>query len=249
MDSTARSTWPKGLLRTFAGACRFSYATASSHERTRDIACRRGRKKTVCMSTATDLPIFTLNTVLFPDGLLPLRVFETRYMDMARERMKRKLPFGVCLIKDGKEVGTPAVPEQTGCLARIVDWDMQQLGVLQLRNRGEQRFRIVGQTVSEQGLISAKVEMIPDDEDSTVPAAFASCTQLLQMVIADQDSEVFAQPHRFDSATWVGNRLAEIVPIPPSARQKLLELTDSRMRLEILHKFLAQRGLPGFARA
>lgn len=199
------------------------------------------------MSNTTSLPIFPLGTVLFPDGLLPLRVFEARYMDMARERMKNKLPFGVCLIKEGKEVGTPAVPEETGCLARIVDWDMQQLGVLQLRNRGEQRFRIIDQSIGGQGLISASVEMIPEDEDSTVPAAFAACVQLLQMVIADQDAEVFAQPHRFDSATWVGNRLAEIVPISAAARQKLLELTDSRMRLEIVHKFLVQRGVPGFS--
>ena len=91
------------------------------------------------MSTLSGLPIFPLNTVLFPDGLLPLRVFETRYMDMTRERMKSSLPFGVCLIKDGNEVGTPAVPEPTGCLARIIDWDMQQLGMLHLQTRGGQR--------------------------------------------------------------------------------------------------------------
>jgi Lon protease-like protein len=199
------------------------------------------------VSAPADIPIFPLNTVLFPDGLLPLRVFETRYMDMTRERMKRNLPFGVCLIKEGKEVGAPAIAEETGCLARIVEWDMQQLGVLHLRNRGEQRFRITGQTVSEQGLITASVEMIPEDDDCAVPASFAACAQLLQMVVADKDAGVFAQPHRFDSATWVGNRLAEIVPVPPPARQKLLELTDSLVRLEILHKFLAQRGVPGFA--
>ena len=198
---------------------------------------------------ATHIPLFPLNTVLFPDGLLPLRIFETRYMDMSRERMKCNLPFGVCLIKEGKEVGTPAVPEEIGCLARIVDWDMQQLGVLQLRNRGEQRFRIIAQSVGEQGLISASVEMIPAEEDGPVPGEFAACAQLLRVVIADHEGGVFAEPHRFDSATWVGNRLAEIVPVTPSARQKLLELSDSRMRLEILHKFLAQRGLPGFVAA
>lgn len=198
------------------------------------------------MSITAGLPIFPLNTVLFPGGLLPLRVFETRYVDMTRERMKSGLPFGICLIKDGKEVGAPAVPEATGCLARIIDWDMQQLGVLHLRNLGEQRFRILSRSVSEQGLISADVELIPDDDEGPLPAEFGACAQLLKMIALDQGAEVFAQPHRFGSTTWVGNRLAEVVPIPPAARQKLLELTDSRMRLEILHKFLAQRGLPGF---
>jgi Lon protease-like protein len=166
-------------------------------------------------------------------------------MDMTRERMKSGQPFGVCLIREGKEVGAPAIPEQTGCLARIIDWDMQQLGVLHLRNRGEQRFRILSQSVNEQGLISARVELIPEDADGPVPAGLAACSQLLRMIVADQDAGMFEQPHRFDSATWVGNRLAEVVPVPPAARQKLLELNDSRARLEILHTFLARRGVPG----
>jgi len=198
------------------------------------------------MDTTVDIPIFPLGTVLFPGGLLPLRVFETRYMDMTRERMKSRQPFGVCLIREGREVGTPAVSEPTGCLARIIDWDMQQLGVLHIRNRGEQRFRILAQSVNEQGLISATVQLVAGDEDGPVPPALSACTKLLKMVAADQDTEIFEQPHRFDSATWVGNRLAEIVPVSPAARQKLLELTDSIARLEVLHAFLAKRGVPGF---
>jgi len=190
-----------------------------------------------------ELPIFPLQTVLFPGGVLPLRVFETRYMDMTRERMKQNLPFGVCLIREGAEVGAPAVPEEVGCLARITDWDMQQLGMLHLRTQGEQRFRIRERRVNAQGLISAAVELIPEDEDAAVPADFAACAQLLQMIVLDRDASVFAEPHRFDSATWVGNRLSEILPVPLAAKQKLLELTDSLMRLEILYKFLAQRGL------
>jgi Lon protease-like protein len=126
---------------------------------------------------------------------------------------------------------------------------MQQLGVLHLRTRGERRFRILAQSVNEQGLISAQIEVIPDDEDGPVPAALAACGQLLRLIVADQDTEAFEQPHRFESATWVGNRLAEIIPVPPAARQKLLELTDSQARLEILHTFLAQRGVPGFKQA
>jgi Lon protease-like protein len=190
-----------------------------------------------------EIPIFPLHTVLFPDGLLPLRVFETRYMDMARERLKQDLPFGVCLIREGREVGSPAVPEEVGCLARIIDWDMQQLGVLQLRARGGQRFRIVRSNVNEQGLMRAAVELIPADGDMEIPGKFSACVQLLQMVVADRDAGVFSEPHRFNSATWVGNRLTEILPVPLLAKQKLLELTDSHTRLEILHKFLVQRRL------
>lgn len=189
------------------------------------------------------IPIFPLNTVLFPGGLLPLRVFETRYMDMTRDCLKRERPFGVCLIREGSEVGAPAVPEPVGCLAEILEWDMQQLGVLNLKTRGGQRFRILTRETDKQGLISAEVEMIPADARRAIPKEFAACARLLQMVVADQGKLVFAEPHAFDDATWVGYRLTEILPVPLAAKQKLLELTDSLSRLSILQRFLESRGL------
>jgi len=189
------------------------------------------------------VPIFPLNTVLFPGGLLPLRVFEARYMDMTRDCLKRKAPFGVCLIREGSEVGTPAVPEGIGCLADILEWDMQQQGILNIKTRGGQRFRILESRTGDQGLISADVELIPPETSAAVPAEFASCARLLEMVVEDQGKPIFAEPHGFDDATWVGYRLAEILPVPLLAKQKLLELTDSMGRLSILQRFLESRGL------
>jgi len=189
------------------------------------------------------VPIFPLNTVLFPGGVLPLRVFEARYVDMTRECLKHDKPFGVCLIQAGKEVGHPAVPEAIGCLATIVEWDMQQLGVLNLKTRGGQRFRILGRETNAQGLISADIEMIPQEKSVAVPEEFAACAQLLQWVVADQSKPVFAEPHAFDDAVWVGYRLTEILQVPLIAKQKLLELTDSLGRLSVLQRFLESRGL------
>src|SRR4051812_19593199 len=91
---------------------------------------------------AEPLPLFLLNTVLFPQGRLPLRVFEARYMDMTRDCLKRNRPFGVCRISEGREVGAPAKHELIGTLAGIADCDMQQLGVLQMLALGGQRFRV-----------------------------------------------------------------------------------------------------------
>ena len=190
-----------------------------------------------------DLPLFPLGTVLFPGGMLPLRVFETRYMDMTRECMKGDRPFGVCLIREGAEVGKPAVPEAIGSLAHICDWDMPELGLLSLRARGSERFRIVERTVTKQGLVRARVKLLEPEEDAPVPAAFAGCARLLQVVVADQKPGTFGEPHRFDSASWVGYRLSEILPVPVKAKQKLLELDGSIARLEILQRFLEQRGL------
>lgn len=189
------------------------------------------------------VPIFPLNAVLFPGGLLPLRVFEARYMDMTRDCLKREEPFGVCLIHEGAEVGTPAVPEGIGCLAKILDWDMQQQGILNLRTHGSHRFRILARETSPQGLISADVELIPPDVRIAVPEKFASCARLLEMVVLDQGKLVFAEPHAFDDAAWVSYRLTEILPVPLVAKQKLLELSDSLARLSILQRFLESRGL------
>jgi len=191
------------------------------------------------------LPIFPLNTVLFPGGLLPLRVFETRYMDMTRECLRREQPFGVCLIRSGKEVGEPATPELVGALATITDWDMRELGLLSLKTLGGQRFRILEATVAPQNLLRAKVELIPDEEDADLPEQYTALADLLRLVIADKSAAVFAEPHALGSASWVGYRLCEILPVPLAAKQKLLELEGALPRLQILYRFLESRGLVG----
>lgn len=193
--------------------------------------------------SARDIPIFPLNAVLFPGGLLPLRVFEQRYMEMTKDCLRDDQPFGVCLIRSGSEVGAPALPEDVGCLARVVHWDMQQLGVLQVRVRGEQRFRILERTILDSGLARARVNLLPEDEDSAVPEQFAACARLLQLVIEKHGEQLVEAPHRFGSSSWVSARLTEILPVPLIAKQKLMELEDSLQRLEILHKFLVQHDL------
>ena len=190
-----------------------------------------------------DLAIFPLNAVLFPAGLLPLRLFEQRYMEMAKGCLKDNAPFGVCLIHSGSEVGAPATPEPVGCTARIVAWDMQQLGVLTVTTRGEQRFRIRDARVTDSGLTRANVELIGDDVDVQLPEEFGACARLLQTVIKEHGEAVMAAPLRFDSSSWVGARLTELLPVPLAAKQQLLELTDALQRIEILHKFLRQNHL------
>ncbi len=193
--------------------------------------------------TALRVPIFPLNTVLFPGGLLPLKVFETRYMDMSRDCLRHDRPFGVCLIKEGKEVGAPATPEAVGCLARITGWDMQQLGLLHLTAQGGQRFRILASEASARGLVSADVELLSPEETIALPERFAPCARLLELVVADREQPVFARPYRFDDAAWVSYRVAEVLPLTAAARQELLEISDGVSRLEILLRFIQQRGV------
>jgi len=187
--------------------------------------------------------IFPLRAVLFPGGLLPLRIFEQRYMNMAKDCMRDEQPFGVCLIRAGEEVGAPATPEDVGCLARIVQWDMQQLGLLQITARGEERFRILERQVLASGLTRARIEPLPADLDAPLPDEFLACARLLRLVIEEHGARTIEAPFRFDSSSWVSLRLCEILPVPLAAKQKLMELADSRERLEILQKFLKQHGL------
>jgi Lon protease-like protein len=204
------------------------------------------------------LPLFPLHTVLFPGGVLPLRVFEARYMDMVRECMRSSAPFGVVLITRGGEVGSPAATEAVGTLARIGAWDMPQLGVLHLRAIGGDRFRIASATARSDGLQVASVEPIAPDEDVSLAGEFADCADLLRRVIADvgrQRAEggdkapdpisavPFEPPYRLDSSVWVGNRLCEFMPVPLRARQKLMELDDAVSRLEVVQRFLRQHGV------
>ncbi|MEO7403337.1 MAG: LON peptidase substrate-binding domain-containing protein, partial [Burkholderiales bacterium] len=198
------------------------------------------------LSTEGWTPLFPLGTVLFPDGFLPLRIFETRYIDMTRRALKSHEPFGVCLIREGREVGGVAQPHPTGTLAQITECDMQQLGVLQVKTRGGARFRILEQSANSQGLALARIETLPPEEDSVPAPEYAPCVDLLKRIIAEQKSApVFLEPYRYESASWVGYRLAEILPIPMTAKQKLLELDDAPTRLQILFRFLEQRGLTG----
>ena len=190
-----------------------------------------------------DIAIFPLNAVLFPGGRLPLRVFEQRYMEMTKACLREDAPFGVCLIRAGVEVGAPATPEEVGCLARIVEWDMQQLGLLHIATRGERRFRIIERRVQDDGLTRAAIELLPSDEDAPLPAELGSCADLLKKVVAEHGDKLIQPPHRYDSCSWVSARLTEILPVPLAAKQKLMELDDSRQRLEILHKFLQQHRL------
>jgi len=188
-----------------------------------------------------DIHIFPLGTVLFPDGVLPLRVFEQRYIEMTKACLRDERPFGVCLIREGREVGAAAVPEPVGCLAVIEQWDMPQLGVFHLLARGVGRFRIREMRVAPNHLISAAVEPIPPD--NTTGEVDSLCREVLQAIIDKAGAERFPAPARLDDAAWVGYRLSEVLPLDARIKQELLELTDADRRLERLRELLVQQGL------
>ncbi|MGI4847034.1 MAG: LON peptidase substrate-binding domain-containing protein [Janthinobacterium lividum] len=197
------------------------------------------------------LPLFPLNTVLFPDGVLPLKVFEPRFIDMVRDCMKEEHPFGIIRINSGNEVGGLPQIDHVGCVANIANWDMQELGVLLIQVIGGARFRILETRELAGPRLEARVAIIDPDAPQPATPMLLACARALKSVIDDinarqyheQDKDFvnpFPATTHFDDSAWVANRWCEILPIPSSARQKLLELDNAASRLAIIHQYLQQ---------
>jgi uncharacterized protein len=194
------------------------------------------------MTTLT-LPLFPLGTILFPGGLLPLKLFEQRYLEMGKACLRDELPFGVCGIRRGTEVGAPATPFEVGCIAKIIHWDMPQLGILHITAHGAERFRVLSHHTQADGLLIGEVEPIATDPPQAIEPEFFGCAEVLKAIVQGVGEQHFHAPLQFDDATWVSNRLAEVLPLPLAEKQPLLELCDTSARLMRLTKILSQQGL------
>lgn len=179
------------------------------------------------------IALFPLNIVLFPGGALPLRIFETRYVDMVRHCMRGSQAFGVALIREGNEVG-PAETFDVGTLAKIVDFHQLSDGLLGLSCIGEQRFRIRSRGRQADGLNLAEVDWLASEPAVAVPARHARLSELLKSVLPQLGEVYTGIEMRLDDAAWVGHRLAEILPIPLTDKQSYLELDDPIERLDVL---------------
>jgi Lon protease-like protein len=183
---------------------------------------------------AADIALFPLGTVLFPGGLLPLRIFETRYVDMVRRCMRQGDAFGVVLIKHGTETSTEVKTATVGTTARIVDFQTLEDGLLGLLCRGESRFRIEQRSQQSDGLNLATVENLSDPLGLALEPQFEPLVKVLREVLSRLEKlGRFIEP-RYEDATWVSYRLAELLPLPAKLQQKLLEIDAPNERLRLL---------------
>jgi hypothetical protein len=187
------------------------------------------------------LPLFPLNTVVFPGGRLPLKVFEQRYLDMIKQAIADNTPFGICAIREGTETGTPAVPYPIGTCVRVTDWDMPQPGILHIETQAQERFVIRSVHTELSGLLIGAVEGVSSESAAAIPDELELAVEILRHIIDEYGDVHFPLPHDLGNAAWVGYRLSEVLPLKLSIKQNLLEMNDSVMRLRILTEFLRKQ--------
>lgn len=178
-----------------------------------------------------EMPLFPLNVVLFTDGRLPLRIFEPRYVDMISQCMRDQSQFGVVLILEGSDGMLGANPQQPkiadwGTCAEIVDFSQLPDGLLGIVASGRERFRIVRTTESAGRLLTADVELVPEEDDlPAVPAQYAGLVDVLGKLMAHPMVERLELNVDLASARSVSRRLAELLPLSPELKQELLTMT------------------------
>ena len=188
------------------------------------------------MSDREELPIFPLRTILFPDSKLPLRIFEPRYIDMVSRSMREDSEFGIILSRESTD---PKMFEtyDTGTLAKIIDWDQGGDGLLGITTLGTQKFRLKELNKQEDGLNIGSIERIEKEGDYKPLKEFTHLVELLQAILDDvniyDDDE-----KRFDSASWISYRFAEILPLRIEDKQKCLEIDDPIIRLNFLEPLI-----------
>jgi len=186
------------------------------------------------MNVPEEIPLFPLGLVLFPGGPLPLRIFETRYVDLVRRCLRDGSGFGVVLIREGVEAGGPARTFDVGTYARIVDFSRQPDGLLGIRATGERRFRILERRRARDGLNLADVEWLADERPQPLPEEFAELGPTIDVILTQAGEPYASLERRPGDASWVSARLAEILPVPAVHKQHCLELDDPVERLRYL---------------
>jgi len=192
------------------------------------------------------IPLFPLNTVIFPEGELPLRLFEPRYIDMVSECLRKNTGFGVCLIEEGEEAGLPAKFFPMGTCVKIIDWDNGEDGLLEIIVKGEQRFKVDSFEIQKNNLCVGEITFL-DEDDELIPEVYQNFSALLKEIGNRYELPFLTESERFDEANWVSERLAELLPFDLPAKQALLEMDNALHRFDYMQSLLEKIDAGDFA--
>lgn len=186
------------------------------------------------MSTI-ELPLFPLRTVLFPGAILPLRIFEQRYLSMIRDCAASDTGFGVCLIREGEEAISPVKTAQVGTHAQVVDWYTLEDGLLGISTIGTSRFVTNAVWQEDDGLYRAQISVLPEPPPLPVPEAYSVLSDMVSRFMEKVGAQYpQSTPDDLQDSAWVGYRLSELLPLSWVEKQHLLELDDPLDRLQQL---------------
>ena len=184
------------------------------------------------------LPLFPLNSVIFPGGVLPLRIFEPRYLDMVKDCVRNQSEFVICLIRDGSEIGAAAKYCNIGTACRIIDWETLPDGLLGITAQGDRRVEIKSSQIQDNQLLLGDIEYISEFEDESLPAKFHEWAHLISVIINELGRPFDEQKQELSSAHWVSARLTEFLPFELEQKQRILEIDHPLTRLEHLQDVL-----------
>lgn len=193
-----------------------------------------------------NIPLFPLNTVIFPEGELQLRLFEPRYIDMVSECLRSDSGFGICLIEEGEEAGSPAKFFPMGTYVKIIDWDNTDDGLLGITVKGERRFTVEHFKVLQDNLSIGDITWLEETNES-IPEEYQNFSVLLKEIGNRYELDFLTESERFDEANWVSERLAELLPFDMSDKQALLEMDDAFHRFDYIQSLLEKIDAGEFA--
>jgi Lon protease-like protein len=190
------------------------------------------------MDEPAEIPLFPINTVLFPGGLLPLRIFEARYLDMISECLRDDKGFGLCAIRSGGAVGQAALCYPVGTLAKVQDFSRGDDGLLQVVATGKRRFRVVGQHTEPNQLLRAEVVWLGEGGSAALPQDRRPLADFLLQLLKRAGEPFSDLEPDYADAGWVADRLTELLPFAVADKQRVLEMDDPLQRLETLYREL-----------
>lgn len=194
-----------------------------------------------------EIPLFPLRTVLFPEGVLPLRIFEPRYVDMIRWCMRNQVNFGVVLLRTGSDVADKeagAAPDvfRVGTEAKIVDFNQADNGLLGIVAQGARKFSIKESYLQKDGLLKATVEFAKEESLGELTPVHDSLVAVLQDLMQHPLIQQLNPPIRLGEARSVSYRLADLLPIEPEIKQTLLQMNGAKERLTELERLVTKFG-------
>lgn len=180
------------------------------------------------------LPLFPLSSVVLPGGLMPLRLFERRYIDMVKDCFRNNSGFGICLIQSGREAGELSEPYPWGTSVSIIDFDQGADGLLHITAKGEDEFRVLTYASNDAGLLTAEVTLLPAKPITDMTPEYELLAQKLDLILSYLETDVRFEEKHLDDADWVCHRLLEVLPLATDAKFELLQMTTNQERLNAL---------------